>query len=66
MNKKSGNGEGSVYQRKDGRWAASIIIDGEKRKYFYGKSRQEVQEQLKIALRNSMVKRLLISRRGER
>lgn len=45
-----GHGEGSIYQRKDGRWAASISIEGLKRKTFYGKTRKEVQEQLKKAL----------------
>jgi integrase len=46
-----GHGEGSIYLRRDGRWAASITLEGGKRKTFYGKSRKEVQEQLKIALR---------------
>src|SRR5437763_16530308 len=45
-----GHGEGSIYQRKDGRWAASITLEGRKRKTFYGKTRKEVQEQLKKAL----------------
>ena len=46
-----GHGEGSIYQRSDGRWAASITLEGRKRKTLYGKTRKEVQEQLKIALR---------------
>jgi integrase len=45
-----GHGEGSIYQRKDGRWAASITLEGRKRKMFYGKTRKEVQEQLQVAL----------------
>jgi integrase len=45
-----GHGEGSIYQRKDGRWAASISLEGGKRKTFYGKTRKDVQEQLKTAL----------------
>lgn len=45
-----GHGEGSIYRRKDGRWAASITLEGRNRKTFYGKTRKEVQEQLKIAL----------------
>lgn len=45
-----GHGEGSIYQRKDGRWAASITVEGRKRKTFYGKTRKEVQEQLTKAL----------------
>src|SRR5438132_7151555 len=48
---KRGHGEGSIYQRKDGRWAASITLENRKRKMFYGKTRREVQEKLKIALR---------------
>lgn len=45
-----GHGEGSIYQRSDGRWAAGISLEGGKRKTFYGKTRREVQEQLKTAL----------------
>jgi len=45
-----GHGEGSIYHRSDGRWAASISLEGGKRKTLYGKTRREVQEQLKIAL----------------
>lgn len=47
---KRGHGEGSIYQRSDGRWAASISLEGSKRKTFYGKTRKEVQEELKTAL----------------
>ena len=46
-----GHGEGSIYLRKDGRWAATITLEGYKRKTYYGKTRREVQEQLKVALR---------------
>ena len=45
-----GHGEGSIYQRKDGRWAATITLEGQKRKTFYGKNRKEVQEKLRVAL----------------
>jgi integrase len=46
-----GHGEGSIYQRKtDGRWVASITLEDRRRKVFYGKTRNEVQEKLKIAL----------------
>jgi len=47
---KRGHGEGSIYQRKDGRWAASITVEGHKRKTLYGKTRKEVQEKLRVAL----------------
>jgi integrase len=46
-----GHGEGSIYHRKDGRWAATITLENHKRKTFYGSTRREVQERLKIALR---------------
>jgi len=45
-----GHGEGSIYHRSDGRWAASISLEGGKRKTYYGKTRKEVQEQLKTVL----------------
>src|SRR5262252_4277168 len=43
-----GRGEGSIFQRKDGRYAASMSIEGHgrKRKYLYGKTRAEVREKL--------------------
>src|SRR4051812_26330572 len=41
-----GRGEGSVYPRKDGRWAASITLEDGRRKTFYGKTRKEVVEKL--------------------
>jgi integrase len=47
--KKSGrrhNGEGCVYHRGDGRWAAAISIDGGKRKTIYGATADEVLEKL--------------------
>jgi integrase len=50
MAKRRGNGEGSIYQRKDGRWTGSISLEGGQRKSFYGKTRKEVQEQMKVAL----------------
>ena len=50
-----GNKEGSIYQRKDGRWASTIDLgyrDGKRhRKSFYGATRKEVQEELTRALR---------------
>jgi integrase len=47
---KRGNGEGSIYQRKsDGKWVGSITLENSKRKVFYGKTRKEVQEKLRVA-----------------
>ncbi len=48
--KHRGHGEGTIYLRQDGRWAASITLESGKRKTFYGKSRKAVQEKLKGAL----------------
>ena len=50
--KQRGHGEGSIYRRKDGRWAASITLEGRKRKTLYGKTRKEVYEKLQEALRD--------------
>ena len=50
---KRGNSEGSIYRQRDNLWAASITLDtaeGRKRKYFYGKTRKEVQEKLAAAM----------------
>jgi integrase len=44
-NQRNRNGEGCVYQRTDGRWAA-VISDGGKRKTFYGATADEVQDKL--------------------
>jgi integrase len=50
--RRRGHGEGSITQRKDGRWQASILIGYNpetgkpKRKYFYGRTRKEVQQKL--------------------
>lgn len=49
---KRGNREGSIYKRLDGRWVASVMTNEGKRKYFYGKTRQEVQRLLAAAQRD--------------
>jgi len=49
MSKRRGKGEGSIYRRKDGRWAAEITIEGRDRKTLYGKTREEVHEKLLAA-----------------
>lgn len=54
---KRANGEGSIYQRKDGRWAASISIGRGKRKEFLSHGRAAAAAKLASALndRNSGV-----------
>ena len=49
MPKKRGNGEGSVYRRKDGWWVGQCVIetpDGTKTKYIYSKTRKEAAAKL--------------------
>lgn len=58
-----GHGEGSIYLRNDGRWAASITLEGRKRKTIYGKTRKDVQEQLKVALHQQQQGTLVTSER---
>ncbi len=48
--KRRGNGEGSVYQRNDGRWVAAVTIDG-KQKFVYAKTRPAAQRRLREAQR---------------
>lgn len=56
MAKKRGHGEGSIYQRKDGRWVAQATVGRDyetgkpKRVTYYGKTRKEVSEKLSTAL----------------
>ena len=50
--KRRGAGEGNISKRKDGTWQGSVLLgyDPEtgnpKRKYFYGKTRKEVQRKV--------------------
>ena len=55
MAKRRGSGEGTIYERKDGRWCAQVSFgykDGKPhRKLLYGKTRLDVSEALKKVLR---------------
>lgn len=51
MSGKRGNGEGSIYKRKDGMWCGVVTngreTDGKlKRVYYYGKTRTEIAEKI--------------------
>lgn len=46
-----GNGEGSVYQEKDGRWCAVVSLPTGGRKKFHARSRQEAADKLLAARR---------------
>jgi integrase len=51
--RKRGNGEGSIYKRKDGRWVGQYLVytaGGPKYRYLYGKTRQAVSERLTKAM----------------
>ncbi|MDP9358351.1 MAG: site-specific integrase [Chloroflexota bacterium] len=57
---KRGQNEGSIHQRKsDGRWVGCVNLgykNGKRdRKYFYGTTRREVAEKLKVALRDQQL-----------
>lgn len=53
MGKRRANGEGSVYQRKDGKWVASVTLANGKRKVVYGKTQKEVVEAKQKLLRDA-------------
>lgn len=48
---KRANGEGTIYRRKDGRWAAAVSLDRGRRKHFLGRTREEVARKLAVALK---------------
>src|SRR4051794_41577258 len=53
VSKKRGNGEGSIYRRKDGRWVGQHTVytaKGPKYRYIYGKTRAAGAEKLPQAL----------------
>src|SRR3954447_5954008 len=50
--KQRGHNEGTITQRKDGRWEARLSLSNGKRKCYYGKTRKEVQQRLTAALRD--------------
>lgn len=51
MAKRRANGEGSIFQRKDGLWAAQYTDNMGKKRTLYGKTQQIVKDKLKEALR---------------
>lgn len=57
MSKRRGHGEGSVYQRADGRWAAMLDLGREggkrQRKALYGRTKTEVLRKLREAQRHA-------------
>ena len=47
--RRRGHGEGSIFQRKDGRWVAQIALEDGKKKLLYRKSKQEAIAALRKA-----------------
>jgi integrase len=47
-----GNGEGTVYQRNDGRWVAVIPLENGKRKFIYRKTQREAIKELKARFKS--------------
>lgn len=45
-----GAGEGSIYKRKDGRWCGALRTADGKKKYFYGRTRDDVVQKLNRAI----------------
>ncbi len=44
------HGEGTLFQRRDGRWQASFVPkSGGKRRYVYGKTKSEARDKLRLA-----------------
>ncbi len=55
MSRKRGNGEGSIYQRKDGRWVGQYLVylpTGPKYRYIYAKTRKAAADKLTEAMAN--------------
>lgn len=58
MAKRNANGDGSIYQRKDGRWCAAITIGKDengkqKKKYIYDRDRDELRKKM-LVLQNDI------------
>jgi len=51
MASRRGNGEGSIYQRKDGRWVASIRLEGGRRRTYYAATEKAALKKLRAAHR---------------
>lgn len=49
---KRGNGEGTIYQRQDGRWVGAVTLPSGKRKAVYGTTYQAVKTKLRQAQRD--------------
>ena len=55
MGSRRGRGEGTIYQRADGRWCAQVTLANGARKSLYGKSRKDVAARMR-ALQNDLAR----------
>lgn len=55
-----GHNEGSLYQRQDGRWVGQITLDNRERKYFYGRTREDVRKRVLRALNDRQENRPVV------
>lgn len=46
MTRRRGNGEGSIYRRRNGTWSAIASLPNGRRKHAYGRTREEVRKKL--------------------
>ena len=60
--KRRGFGEGSIYQRKDGRWVSYIRLPDGRKKFFTASSREAVKQRLDEAKRQADTGRLVVGR----
>src|SRR5438105_8165730 len=44
------NGQGTVYRRRDGRWASALSLEDGRRVFFYSRNRRDAARRLREAL----------------
>ena len=50
--RRRGQNEGTIFKRPDGRWCAGVNLGDGRRKFWYGRTREEVARKLSIGLRD--------------
>jgi integrase len=63
--RRRGHNEGSIYQRKDGRWVGAVTESDGTRKYFYGRTSAEVRARV-LEARSNLQKGVPISMDGRK
>jgi len=52
MGRRRANGEGTITRRRNGTWQAALTLPDARRKFFYGKTKDEVRQKLVEAVRS--------------